>query len=225
MVDNTIDPSLFENTTGFQYNPEPAANVDPNFLQAVETEQANQEKYESAAGIAKTAALGALKGADFTGLGSQLLTSDKVGKALGQDGPIITPEEAKEYALRNPIANVTGEAAGMAAAVLTTKGKAVSGLKVAEALGQLSEKQFAKLLLNSGGKDAASVIAKNLPKYVGSIVEGSGIGLGQLVQENALGDANLNAQNVLAAASLGGVLGGATKGVFSLIEQDRKSVV
>ena len=214
-----IDLSTIQDTKGLSsYEANPAAGVDPEYLQAVENEQAAQAQYESPTGIAKATAIGALKGADFTGIGTQLLTSDKVGQALGLNGPMMSDDEIKQYAVRNPLATGLGEVGGFGAAALTGAGEAVTGLSAIKAAGALTERQFAKLLMASGGKEAASVLAKSIPKYAGSLVEGSALGLGQLVQENALGDADLNAQNVLVNASLGGLLGVGAHALFSGVQ-------
>ena len=200
------------NTSGPQQS-DINAGLTPDQNIAIDEQIALENKYGESP--LKAAALGAVDTGDFTGGITTFLTSPTVGKAMGQDGPLMSPEDLHQYALRNNKANLFGQVAGVAAPLVTGVGEVASGLSAIKAVGSLSEKTFAKMLLASGGKEAASVFAKAAPRYLGSAVEGSAIGLGNLVKESDLGDADLNAQNALVSAGMGGVFGVAGHALFS----------
>lgn len=172
-------------------------------------EQQHEIKMESQYGDSEmsSAALGAASGLTF-GISSQLL--DKTGMLPG--------DVQHEITSRSPDANMAGEIGGIALGLLgpgaigRVGGAAVRGV---EAVGALTERAVAKQLTKQAVKagvsnPAALALAKKLiPKAAGGAVEGTFYGTGQLLKEDALGDANFNAENLVAAAGAGALLGGA----------------
>lgn len=161
--------------------------------------------------------LGAARGLSF-GLSDQFLT--KTG--------IYTPEELREIKKRNEIASITGDVTATGAAILLSggtgavaKGAGAVGKGVATAaragaaVEKVAEKAFISALAKEGKKSIArEIVKKSAPKVLGSAVEGAAYGVGQLVSEDALGNADLNAENIIASAGTGALLGGVTRGIF-----------
>lgn len=174
-----------------------------------------EEKYGDSEGEA--ALLGAARGLSF-GLSDQFLT--KSG--------IYTPEELSEIKKRNEISSLVGDVGTTAAAIILSGGTGAVA-KGAGALGKgvttaaragavaekVAEKAFVSALAKEGKKSIArEIVKKAAPKALGSAVEGSAYGVGQLISEDALGNADLSAENVIAAAGTGALLGGITRGIF-----------
>lgn len=154
----------------------------------------------------EAAALGAGRGLTF-GLSDQALV--KLG--------IYTPEELSEIKKRNKISSLLGEAGATAAAVLGTGGlgAAGSGVRAATKVGQLTERAFASALASEGKKSIArEIVRKTAPAALGSAIEGAAFGVGQLVSEDALGESDLNAENIIASAGTGALFGAAAAGFF-----------
>ena len=135
------------NTSGPQQS-DINAGLTPDQNIAIDEQIALENKYGESP--LKAAALGAVDTGDFTGGITTFLTSPTVGKAMGQDGPLMSPEDLHQYALRNNKANLFGQVAGVAAPLVTGVGEVASGLSAIKAVGSLSEKTFAKMLLASG---------------------------------------------------------------------------
>lgn len=168
----------------------------------------------------EAAALGAARGLTF-GLSDQLLT--KLGRVTG-----YTREDLKNIKDLNELSSAAGEIGGVvlptllsggAGALGATARAASTGIRGVEALGagaaKLAEKGFASALASEGKKSIAKdIIRRNVPKTLGSAVEGSAYGLGQLVSEDALGNAEITAENALASIGTGALLGGAAYGIF-----------
>jgi len=145
--------------------------------------------------------------------------SDQALNAIGA----TSPEELKKLEKYNPISSTLGKATGIVAPILATGGSSAlakgisAGAKGAAKAGSLVEAPVAAALKSAIGTGAERslaqrVIMKSVPKAAGSAVEGSFYGLGQLMHEDALGDADFNAENALAAAGSGALLGGALGG-------------
>lgn len=153
--------------------------------------------------------------------------SDRLLKKLG----IYKEEELRELQARNPEADIAGAITG---SVLPTLVGVPSGPLAAARAGTAAERaivasqrtlartaakeaQLAEKIVESAVKSSArgankkfvnDVIKKSVEKGVGSAVEGAALGTGQLLREEALGNADFNAENLLAAAGLGAVTGG-----------------
>lgn len=159
--------------------------------------------------------LGAARGLSF-GLTDQ---------ALVKSG-IYSAEELNDVKKHNEIASLTGEIGATAAAIIGTGGTgalakgvgaAGKGVQAASKAGLLAEKAFAAALAKEGKKSIArEIVRRSAPKMLGSAVEGAMYGAGQLISENALGNAEINAENILASTGTGALLGGAAAGIFSI---------
>ena len=180
---------------------------------AAETEQADaQEKYGSS--DLEAAALGAARGTTF-GLSDVFL----------KGGGFYKGEELKGLESANPVSSVVGEVGGIAAQTLLSGGESLAAkaasapFKFSEALGAKAAAATAKSLVNSGvGKMAAESIAKRmlttaLPEAANLAAQGALQGAGRLVTENTFGTAELNAENLLAYAGMGAIVGGTFGGV------------
>ena len=85
----------------------------------------------------------------------------------------------------------------------------VTAAKGAAALERLSAKGLQKIVGDKIKKKIAKdVLIKGVSKGAGSAVEGALYGTGQLISENALGNKEFNAENVLAAGKEGALWGG-----------------
>lgn len=171
--------------------------------EAIISQDANLERaYGDSAATA--AALGATRGLSF-GLSDQFLVKSGLANA----------DQLKEIKERNELASLTGEAAGTIAPLLVPGGAATAPGAIAK-VSTLAEKSLAKVLAEQGSKSIAkSIVAKTLPKAAGSAVEGAAYGIGQLISEDALGTSKLNAENALANAGIGALLGGSVGGLFA----------
>jgi len=154
-------------------------------------------------------------------------------QALVKSG-LFEEGELREIRERSPIISGVAEAVGFTApllftggtsgaAALTAKGLTKAGaiVKGAAKTGQLAEKAVAsilkKVLKDTGTKSLAKkIIASAAPKVAGSAVEASFFGAGHVLSENALGRADLNAENVAAAVGMSAILGGAIGGTFGV---------
>lgn len=162
-------------------------------------------------------ALGAARGLTF-GISDQ---------ALVKSG-IYSQEELREIKKRNETSSLVGDVGATAAALLLSggsfgaaKGAAVAGkgvtsvARAAKGAEKIAEKAFAKMLQKEGKKSIAKeIVRKNAPKVLGSAVEGSAYGVGKLISEDALGNAELNGENLIASAGTGALLGAVAGGIF-----------
>lgn len=152
------------------------------------------------------------------GLSDQLLT-----KGYG-----VPAEEIESRQIANPTAHLTGEVVGVAAPLIATMGESALakgvqaagfGPSLAAKAGQAVEKQLAKTFVAEGASPtlAAKIASKLAAASAGSAVEGSLYGAGTLLSENALGRADINAENFLAtvgpAALIGAGAGATLKGI------------
>lgn len=195
----------------------PSDNVAEALSQGFTLEESGEQKerlleeqygdQDIAAGLA-----GAARGLTF-GLSDQALT--KTG--------LVRPETLSRLEEANPVSSGIGEVGGFAAGLLGP-GQAGALVKGAEAVGKAVERSAAKFItkqaLGAGAsKTVASSIAEKLvPKMVGSAVEGSFYGAGNLLSEDALGKADFNAENLLGALGTGALIGGAAGGLFGAAE-------
>lgn len=144
--------------------------------------------------------------------------SDQAYAALGDD----FKEALRERRKRNETSALAGEVTGIVAPMLLSggssllaKGAGVAGKGVATAgkVGLAAEKLTTKALtglIKETGKRkfAREVLKKSVAKGAGSAVEGTFYGIGELVEENALGNANFNAENLIAYGGKGALFGG-----------------
>ena len=162
----------------------------------------------------KAGALGLARGLTL-GLSDQAIVKSK----------LLTPDELKFLKEKNPGSSITGELAGFVAPLVTTGGAAgVAGaaVKGVGKAGLATEAMVAKALSKAAAtkaekKLAKKIIEKSLPKAAGSAVEGAAFGAGQVLSEDALGNTEANAENLIAGAGLGAVTGGALGGAFGAI--------
>lgn len=144
--------------------------------------------------------------------------SDQAQVKLG----ISTPEEIKKRAEYNPVADVGGQITGTLAPMLASGGtsaaakgiaKAGSAVLAAEKAGLLAEKATEKVLSqvlkqSTEKKLAREIVKKSIEKAAQGATEGAIYGAGQLVREDALGEADFNAENLLAYTGSGALIGG-----------------
>ena len=145
--------------------------------------------------------------------------SDQIISKWGGDEARKALRERRE---RNEGAATLGEIAGIVAPLalsggssLLAKGVTGAGLGLkgvagaGKAVEKLTVKGLNKLIAESGKKQAAKeVLKKGIAKGSGSAVEGTFFGVGELIEENALGKADMNAENLLAYGGEGALWGG-----------------
>jgi hypothetical protein len=150
------------------------------------------------------------------------------GLSFGLSDPVLVSLGADKDQLKareevNPGIAATGEIVGTVAPMLLSGGAAagapaVRGLAKATPVmlttkaGQLFERSVQGLVGQEAKTFAGKAIQKAIPKMAGSAVEGAIYGAAHTVSEAALGDAELNAETLMAnvgpAALLGGAIGG-----------------
>lgn len=113
-----------------------------------------------------------------------------------------TEKEMRDRAEANPISSGIGDIAGQ---ILGFEGSAA-----AKGVGAI-EKQVAKTILKDAATAGVSkkIAASLAAKAAGSAVEGAYFGAGQLVTEDSIGKADLNAENLAFAMGTGALIGGA----------------
>lgn len=142
---------------------------------------------------------------------------------------ISSKEELRERRIRNKNADIAGEIAGVVVPALLTGGTsaaakgAAAGVTAAAKTGLKAEAltaSFLKKVLKEQGKSslAKEVLRKSIAKGAGSAVEGTFYGVGELISEEALGNASFNAENLIASAGAGAVLGGLAGGALGTVE-------
>ena len=161
--------------------------------------------------------------------------SDQAYAALGDD----FKEALRERRKRNELAAFGGEVAGIVGPALLSggssllaKGAGVAGKGIATAakagttVEKLTASGLKKLIKDSGKKKfARDVLKKSVEKGAGSAVEGTFYGVGELIEENALGNAEFNAENLAAYAGKGALFGGLVGGSLGGIGQSVSIVV
>lgn len=152
--------------------------------------------------------------------------SDQVLTKLGGEE---MKEAMRERRQRNEEAALAGELSGVIVPTALSSGTsalakgASLGVKTAAGAGKfiekLSAKQLAKIIQDTGKKKLATeIIKKSIPLSAGSAVEGAFYGAGQLISEDALGTAEFNAENLLASAGTGAMIGGTLGGILGTAE-------
>lgn len=179
--------------------------------QAHITDFSNQQKYgEGIGNEVKAFGAGALRGATFGG-------SDVALPAAG----IESREALRERTHRNPIASTTGEITGAAGSMMLAPELSPAGA-LAEGGAKIAD-VAAPLARSMANPETSPVVAKILAsvsepaaKTLGSAVEGAAYGLGNQVSETALGDQDLNAENILHNVGYGALFGGALGGTLGI---------
>ena len=124
-----------------------------------------------------------------------------VGTGVGILGPLILSGGSSALARGAQITGggvLAASRAGLAVENLTLKG-----------IQKIVGKQYSKKLVGD-------VLAKGIAKGAGSGVEGFMLGGSQLISENALGDKDFNAENILAYGGHGALWGGLVGGAFGM---------
>lgn len=179
-----------------------SGNMSPEVQKALMDEVANEVRLEQEYGDrAPEAFLGEAASAATLGLSDQLLTETGIAE----------PQALKQIRSRSPIAASAGAVTGVIAPLLTPAG-AIAPVAAAVKLGGAAERITAKSLAGlaeaSGRKKIAGQILQKLaPTAAAGGVEGAAISLGELISEEALGDAKFNAENVIASMGTGALLG------------------
>ena len=157
--------------------------------------------------------------AERTVASASLGLSDKALVAMG-----VNPRDLSHRKRLNPKTTVTGEITGIAAPLLLSGGTSalaqaakiggagvIASARAGAALENLTVKGFQKLLGDKLKKKAvASVLSKGVAKGAGSALETSLWTTGKLISEDALGEKEFNAENVLAYGKEGALWGGLT---------------
>lgn len=149
------------------------------------------------------------------------------GLTLGLSDYLLTkagyPEERlKEISERNPIAHGIGEYGSTIAAMLYTGGASAVAKGTQSAGAKILAKSAPAVLSNIGERVAAKA-AGELTEGIGKAalkgvisqgIEGAGYAAGNLLTEAAMGDAELNAENLLAATGKGAIFGSIAGGTL-----------
>jgi len=161
--------------------------------------------------------------------------SDQAYAALGDDFKQALRERRKRNefsALGGEIAGIVGPALLSGGSSLLAKGAGVAGKGIATAakagttVEKLTASGLKKLIKDSGKKKfARDVLKKSVEKGAGSAVEGTFYGVGELIEENALGNAEFNAENLAAYGGKGALFGGLVGGSLGGIGQSVSIVV
>lgn len=157
-------------------------------------------------------ALGAARGLSF-GLSDQAL----------QKSGLVEQETLREIKERNPELSIAGEVLGVIAPAVVSGGSsllakgATSGVRAVTSAGLVAEKTVAKALSKRLAVQGEMTLAKKVlanagSKAAGSAVEGAFYGAGHLISEDALGNADLNAEALIANMGVGAFIGGIVGG-------------
>ena len=211
MIEKAQQMGMNNQTTNNESQP----NIGSDTAKEILNDIALDKKYGDS--TASASALGAARGLSF-GISDQLLT--KTG--------LLSKEDLRELKNRNKTASLLGEIGGVVAPTILSGGTsllgtaargATTGIRAVEALGagatKIAEAGFKAALAREGKKSIArEIVKKSIPSVIGSAVEGSAYGLGSLISENALGQADISAENVIASIGTGALMGAVTKGIF-----------
>lgn len=178
--------------------------------------------------------LSAIGAAGLRGL--TLGLSDQILAATG----ITTPEKLSALKEGNPILSPIAEVGGALAPAVFSGGTsagaralAFSPAGIVEGLSVAAAKKAAplagKILSTTSSNLTKQIVESAVKTGAGSAVEGALFGLGTAISEDALGDAEFNAETAMAAmgrnALIGGVFGSAAGGLTAMAGQGAKAVV
>lgn len=133
--------------------------------------------------------------------------ADIVGQGVGMIAPALVTGGGSLAAQGTAQGLKAGVKAGIKGAIKA------SGAALAERAALKAEAAVAKAIgtaaAETGTKKLVSeIVKKSIAKGAGSAVEGAAFGAGQLIREDAIGRADLNAENLLAYAGEGALIGG-----------------
>ena len=148
--------------------------------------------------------------------------TDQAYAALGPDFKKALRERRRrneDEALLGEVIGIVGPALLSGGSSLLAKGAQAAGKgiaaagKVCLAAEKITASGLKKLIKDTGKKKfAREVLRKSVEKGAGSAVEGTFYGIGELIEENALGDAEFNAENLASYAGKGALFGGLVGG-------------
>lgn len=187
----------------------------------IEQEKKQKEYGEGIEAEATAAALGAARGLTF-GLSDQALSRLN----------LVKPEALKLYRDLNPTSSLVGEIAGTVGPAFLSGGSSLVAKGAAKTLPSLAMKAGVETAEAVGKNVTGKIANKTVSRIVenaakagaGSAVEGALYGTGQLISEDALGDAEFNAENLIAYAAKGAAIGGVTGGSIPLIGEVAKGI-
>ncbi len=139
--------------------------------------------------------------------------------ALKESG-LFSEDELSALREANPTISTVSEIVGGVAPAFVTGGSSLGARALTAAPAgiamRLGEKAAASTLVGKALSKTTSEVAKQAIKVgVGSAVEGSLFGAGRLLSEDALGDAEFNAENLLSYAGMGALTGGLVGGTVA----------
>lgn len=192
--------SLQDDAQKPQAAPERSPSIAPTSFDEMEDDA---DKYGGVSGTAKSFALGALGGADPTGLSTQFLVRSGIMK----------PEDIKGYEEQSPIAHGVGVGAGVLGMIAAPE---------VGVLGAISAPVKAIAKAGSAVAGAAAPLTGAVGKVLGqagamalgSSVEGAAYGLGQAVHEDALGDPDALGEKLMGHIGTGALWGGGIGAFF-----------
>lgn len=196
--------------------------ITPDVIQTATNEADLQQKYGDTSGTAILSGL-----ADGTIPGAEQIAT----KVLGVDPKLL--QRAKE---QHPYLHGAAEAGALVGGAVLTGGEnlaaegAAAGTEAAEGANALASgaQQVSKYTLgglSTLGSDIFKTTAEKnfarriVEKGIGEAAVGAGFGINQLINENALGNADLTGENMVAYAGSGAVLNGLVGGAFGAGEE------
>jgi hypothetical protein len=129
----------------------------------------------------------------------------------------IDPEGIRERKRLNPEAAVSGEAAGLLGGAALTAGESLAAKATlggaAVAAEEVGSKIIANALLSQSEKKLArKIVEKAVEKGIPAATTGSLLGVNTLLNESALGEADLTGENLVSYAGTGALLGAGVAG-------------
>lgn len=144
-------------------------------------------------------------------------------------GAGVSKERLREVKKRSPIAAGAGEIGAIAASTLIPGGQVGLLSKAGKAAGtipraivqagrgiekKVAEKIIGETIGSIGTKAASKTLAKKIvetmaPSFASGAVEGAAFSMQNLISEDALGNKDLNAENIVSSIGVGALLGGA----------------
>lgn len=193
------NPDFAQDVTGIE---EANQIFSPEAMAAVEKDMEMQRKYGNSE--VEAFAEGALRGA--VPLADQILT-----KGFG-----VSPERLQNVKEANPISAATGEIATLVGGAVAGGGTSALGKATLGGSMMGAEKAIANSIAKNVFKNQAErkIFQTIVEKGAANAVSGAAYGANQLLNENALGEADLTGENVLAYAGTGALLNGLVGGAF-----------
>lgn len=135
----------------------------------------------------------------------------------------VSPETLEGLERTNPVASGVGEAAGFVGSAIGSGGTSVAGKLTLGGAALATEKALAKSIGKSFANQAEKKIARQIIEKgaiagAAGLLPGAALGINELANENALGKADLTAENMLAYAGIGAAINGLAGGAFGAME-------